>query len=85
MIASFAQTSRYLLLFPYDEFPDGINKSNHGMQNCFPERFYQLHSRKQHIKPLGSFSESHSLNTCFLSNTRWSLEIFSNSNIIHEC
>ena len=82
----FAQTSLYLLLFPYDKFPDGISKSSHGMQNCFPERFYQLHSQQQHVKPLGDFSESHSLNTCFLSNYRCSLVILSsNSSIIHKC
>lgn len=82
----FAQTSLYLLLFPYDKFPDGISKSSYGMQNCFPERFYQSHSQQQHVKPLGGFSESHSLNTCFLSNFRHSLVIlFSNSSITHKC
>lgn len=31
MLSILGQTSFYLLLFPYDKFPDGINKSNHGI------------------------------------------------------
>ena len=32
----------YLLLFPYDKFPGGINKSDQRIKNYFLESFYQF-------------------------------------------
>lgn len=86
MVSIFAQTSLYLLSFPYDKFPDGINKSNHGMQNFFPERFYQFTLSAAAYKTIGQSSLASFIE--YLLSVQLQMvpcDSFLNINIIHKC
>lgn len=76
MVSIFTQTSLYISYYflMINSQVELINQIK-GWKIAFQKGSTNLHSHQQHIKPLGSHSENHSLNTCFLSNSRWSLVI----------